>query len=224
MNIVAVDLWVFDLDIPSLERAALEATLSADEIDRANRFVFARDRERYVVGRGRLREILAQRLNGRASQIVFGYGGDGKPSVEGIEFNLSNTGGLAALAVGQVPLGIDIEEIRPLKEDVATRFFSAAEVTQLRALPAEEQLPAFYRCWTRKEAVLKAVGSGLMRALDSFDVTLAPGVPARIERMEGEASPMKDWRLYSFDPRPGFIGAIACRTGGADVAVRRIGA
>ncbi len=225
-GVIVIDLWVWRLDVDAGERRRLEAFLSADEIARAHRFVFARDRERFIAGRGRLREILATRLAMPPAGLVFSYSETGKPNIgtraAELQFNLSHSAGLAALVVTEgIELGVDIEQVRPLKEDIATRFFSPREVAYLKSLSEAEQLPAFYRCWTRKEAVLKATGEGLRRALNSFDVAFAADAPARVDRMEGEANPVRDWRLVAFDPADGLAGAIACRTGGAEVELRR---
>jgi len=136
-------------------------------------------------------------------------------------FNLTHSDGLAALGVSAAPeLGVDVEQVRPLKEDIAERFFSPGEVAALRALPEDQQLPAFYRCWTRKEAVVKAIGEGLSRPLDSFDVTLDADA-ARLLRMDGEDDGPQVWQLAHFAPAPGFAGAVACRTGGGALVVAR---
>jgi 4'-phosphopantetheinyl transferase len=107
-----------------------------------------------------------------------------------------------------------------LKEDIAERFFSRGEVAVLRSLPEHEQLDAFYRCWTRKEAVVKAIGEGLSRPLDSFDVTL-DAQSARLLRMEGERDGPSAWQMAHFTPAAWFQGAVACRTGGGALVVTR---
>ena len=99
---VAVDLLVFPLDVDASERARLQTLLSQDEIERANRFVFARDRERFVVGRGRVREALGGRLSLAPRDLIFSYSENRKPSIAGLHFNLSHSGGLAALAIGEI--------------------------------------------------------------------------------------------------------------------------
>lgn len=219
------DLWVWSLDVDEAARGRLFAHLSEDEVARALRFVFDRDRHRYVVARGRMREILARILGTTAAALRFSYSVHGKPSLSAagaqLHFNLSHSDGLAALGVSHTrELGVDVEHERPLKEDIAERFFSIGEVAALRALPESEQLEAFYRCWTRKEAVVKAIGEGLSRPLDSFDVTLDAGT-ARLLRMDGEADGPETWQLAPFVPAPGFAGALACRTGGGALVVKR---
>lgn len=222
---IDVDLWVWSLEVDGRELQQLATILSDDEKTRAGRFVYDRDRRRFVVARGTLRKLLAPLFGVPPAAIVFAYAAQGKPSVPAapsLHFNLSHSENLAALAVSrQREIGVDIEHVRALKEDVAERFFSAREVTALRAMPADRQLEAFYRCWTRKEAIVKAIGEGLSHALDSFDVTLGADAPAAVERFAGEADASRVWRLAHFDPAPGYMGAVACRTGGAALSVRR---
>jgi len=222
---IEVELWVWSLDVDEAERGRLFAYLAEDEVARALRFVFDRDRHRYVVARGRMREILARVLGTTAAALRFSYSSHDKPSLAEasapLHFNLSHSEGLAALGVSRArELGVDVEHVRPLKEDIAERFFSRGEVAALRALPEDQQLAAFYRCWTRKEAVVKAIGEGLSRPLDSFDVTLDPDA-ARLLRMDGEADGPQVWQLAHFAPAPGFAGAVACRTGGGALVVGR---
>ncbi len=219
---VEIGLWVWTLDVGAAERIRLATLLSSDEQARAARFVFDRDRERYIVGRGRLREVLARELGGDGAGLTFSYTEHGKPFLDGaaLRFNLSHSEGVAALAVAHdVDLGVDVEFVRPLKEDIAARYFSRAEMAALAKLADGDQLEGFYRCWTRKEAVVKAIGEGLSRALDSFDVTVAKNAPASIERLEGDEA--RHWKLEHFTSAAGFVGAIACRTAGAPVRVTR---
>jgi len=222
---VKVDLWLWALDVDDGERERLAAFLSDDETARAARFVFERDRERFVVGRGRLREILARKVSRAPAELRFSYSENGKPALQGFgdaQFNLSHSEGVAVLALSQAfELGVDVEFVRPLKEDVAERFFSRREIDQLASLPADDQLAGFYRCWTRKEAIVKAIGDGLSRPLDSFDVSVGADVPAVVERLEGEADAPRAWRLAHFVPAAGYIGAVACRTGGAPIVLTR---
>lgn len=222
---IDIDLWVWPLDVEGDERGRLHALLSEDEKARAARFVFERDRHRFIVARGRLRGVLAGVLGTKPSALRFDYAAHGKPSlagVDGLHFNLSHSEALAALGVTRGPeIGVDVEHVRPLKEDIAARFFSERETATLRGLPESEQVDAFFRCWTRKEAIVKAIGEGLSHSLDSFDVTLRADQPALVERFAGEADAPRVWRLVHFDPAPGYAGAIACRTGGAAINVVR---
>jgi 4'-phosphopantetheinyl transferase len=131
-----------------------------------------------------------------------------------LRFNLSHSDELAVygFAAGR-ELGVDVEEVRGLQDatDVAARFFSRRENEAYLALEARDRPQGFFNCWTRKEAFIKALGDGLYHPLDRFDVSLAPGEPAKVLRVEdtpGECG----WTLHSFSPRPGFIGAVAFRS------------
>jgi 4'-phosphopantetheinyl transferase len=214
-----VDVWLWSLDPPGERLADLRALCAEDELARAARFVREVHRDRHIAGRGRLREILGAETGRDPRDIVFRYGANGKPSIAGgPAFNLSHSGDLAALAISRDgPVGIDIERHREIEDAVARHHFSPAEYAALSALSGAAWLDGFYRCWTRKEAVIKTNGLGLSMPLDSFDVTLAPGAPARLERIAGDAA--EAWRLVHFDPAPGWSGAIAARTGGREIAL-----
>jgi len=198
---------------------ALARHLSGDEAARAARFVFEKDRTAYRIGRGRLREILGAATGQAPEALRFAYGGHGKPSLPGgPEFNLSHSDGLACLAIADRGLGADIEAHREIEDGVAERFFSPTEYAALSALPPGEWTPGFFRCWTRKEAVVKAMGDGLSIPLDRFDVTLGPGEPARMTRLDPAHGRRAGWRLAHLDLGPGMVGAIAMDSGGERLA------
>jgi 4'-phosphopantetheinyl transferase len=208
-----VHVWVANLgDLPE---AALRALLSPDERERGRRFHFERDRRRFVNARGLLRVLLGRYLDVLPSSLLFGYGPRGKPFLAGhdeVRFNVSHSGGLALLAFARgCELGVDIEQERALagSADIARHYFSAGEEEALRSLAPEQREAAFFRCWTRKEAFIKATGDGLSRPLDTFDVTLAPGEPARLLRVQGEPEAMRRFWLEDLRPAPGFAGALA---------------
>lgn len=221
-----VDIWRWDLDRPAAELATLRPLLSQDENARAARFVFDRDRNRFIAGRAVLRRILGRYLAKEPESLRFSYNGFGKPWLTGerawsLHFNLSHAGGVAALAVSHLhEIGIDIEERKPLKEDIARRFFSAAEYGELRELSGRDYIEAFYRCWTRKEAFVKAHGEGLSLNLASFDVTLLQGEAARLLRLAGDAEAPMHWRMANVSVAPHLAGAVAARTGGAEISLR----
>ncbi len=210
---VLTDLWLWPLDIDETQYQALSRHLGADETGRAASFVFERDRRRFVAGRGRMRELLGALMGQRPGDLRFQYDERGKPRLPaGPPFNLSHSAGWAALAVSPGPaIGIDIEAHRAIERNVAEHFFSRHEVSALRALPAREWQAGFFRCWTRKEAYLKALGTGLWCPLDSFDVTLGPAEAPRILRIDAGADRPGDWTLTHLDLGPGFVGAIALR-------------
>jgi 4'-phosphopantetheinyl transferase len=206
------------LDETEARRERLGALLSQDERARAGRFRFALHRDRFVAARGLLREILGVLLGEHPSRLAFEYGPRGKPSLaapfaaEGIRFNLAHADRLAVYAVARNrEVGVDVEAVRPLPdaERIAGRFFSCREQAALLSVAAAEREPAFFACWTRKEAFLKATGDGLWRPLDSFDVSFLPSLPARVEGVEGDPSEAGRWSLAELRPAAGYVGAVA---------------
>jgi 4'-phosphopantetheinyl transferase len=194
---VVVEVHFFSLDV---DPARFVALLTPDERERAARFRFDVHRNRYVVCRGRLRELLG-------ADQPFLYGAHGKPYWEGeIAFNVSHSHDVGMIAIGRgIELGCDVERVDPkfVDDQIPERFFSPGEVRALRALPKPEQTAAFFRIWTRKEAVIKACGLGVSMGLDTFDVTLDE--PARILR--GAAG----LTLKSVEAPDGFMAAVAAR-------------
>jgi 4'-phosphopantetheinyl transferase len=217
-----IHVWTVPLDPPGAEVAALRALLAADEIARAGRFRFDRHRRRYTVGRGVLRTLLGRYLGLPPRAVGFRYGPHDKPYLDPpgagrLEFNLSNSEELAVVAVtAGEEVGADVEWLRPMPDalTIAERFFSTAERRELAAVPEAEREAAFFRAWTRKEAYLKAVGTGITVPLDRFDVTLAPGEPPRMLAMEGDAARAAGWSLFHLEPAAGYLGAVAIRGGG----------
>lgn len=217
-----VALWLWSLDPPADRAAVLARHLSAEEEARAARFLKPRDAARYRAGRGRMREILGDWTDTDPAALRFGYTRFGRPFLAGgPEFNLSHSGGWAALAVAvrETAIGIDIEAFREVEHDVADRFFSPAERCALSALDPDRWADGFFRAWTRKEALVKAVGDGLNLPLADFDVTLAPGAPARLTASRTGALEPGDWTLLHLDLAPGFVGCIAVRAEGAEVTL-----
>jgi 4'-phosphopantetheinyl transferase len=205
-----VHIWLACLDVDAHERTRLTSYLSADEVSRAARFVFPRDRDHFIVARGRLRELLGKYLHCSPDAMQFKAGRYGKPSLlddrDPLRFNLSHSHGLAlyGFCMGR-ELGIDTEKIRPgfAGEGIAERYFSPAEQRDLAELPKELRDAAFFLCWTRKEAYIKAHGDGLQIPLDSFDVSLKPGEPERLRSVDSDR-----WSMRSFAPAPEFVAAI----------------
>ena len=213
-----VHVWRATLDRhPSQEEKFLH-TLAPDERMRAARFYFARDRGHFIVARGMLRAILSRYLKRAPECLSIGYGPHGKPTLAGeldgeaIHFNLSHSHGVAVYAIARGrEVGIDIERIRSdvAAPEIAERFFSRQEVAMLQALLSDLQREAFFRCWTRKEAYIKARGEGLSLALDQFDVSLAPGAPASLLGTRPDPSEASRWSLQNLDPAFGYAGALA---------------
>lgn len=213
-----VHVWRIPLDPPPPLLTDLSAALSADERSRAARFRFDIHRTRFTAGRAVLRHLLASYLKMRPDEVSFRYSAHGKPSLagsaadSGLRFNFSNAGGMALAAfVLDREVGVDLEELKRVADfaAIAERYFSAAENEAMRALPPESRDAAFFTCWTRKEAYIKALGEGLSVPLDSFDVTLAPGEPPRLLATRGETGGAPRWSLHALDPGPGYVGALA---------------
>jgi 4'-phosphopantetheinyl transferase len=216
----AVHVWRMRLDLSLAQIAALRCVLTDDERARADRFHADRHRHRFIACRAQVRQLLAGYLNERPERIDFRLGPQGKPALgglrsnSGIDFNVSNSHDMALCAVAwHCELGVDIEHLREGRdqEGLAARFFAPQEVAALNALPANLRIEAFLRCWTRKEAVLKAVGIGLSFPLDRLVVTLAPSEPARVLAFDGTPSAAANWWLEHLEPAPGYVGALAAR-------------
>ena len=192
-----------------------EKILSDEEKERAEKFLVADAKERFVAARGILREMLGKYLGAYPSAILLSYGPHGKPFVsvsdssKDIRFNLSHSDGYGAVVFARHrEVGIDIEQVRPeaAGEDIARRFFSRQEIEQLGEIPEENRTEGFFRCWTRKEAYIKALGAGLQIPLDSFTVPIADAQPHELTDGEGSV-----WSLHPFEPAGGFVGAVAAQ-------------
>ena len=212
-----VHVWFASLDLDETSVHRLWRTLSADERTRAKRFHFRRDRERFIVGRGLLRSILCSYLATEPERLRFCYDPHGKPHLTSdcggktVCFNLSHAQGLALYAVTRHRrIGVDLEYIRSdlVDEQVAERFFAPREVAALHALPASMREQAFFACWTRKEAYIKASGAGLSIPLDQFEVSLQPGEPVRLVSREGDPDEASRWSLKELHPGLGFVAAL----------------
>jgi 4'-phosphopantetheinyl transferase len=207
---------------PEAVRASA-ALLSDAERHRARRFAFDRDARRFIVARARLRELLAARLGVGAESIELEYGAHGKPALArrfadaDLHFNVSHCDDVATYAFSRGhAVGIDLEAVRVISDadDIAARYFSRRENTTYRTLTPRDRPVGFFNCWTRKEAFVKALGDGLSIPLDRFDVTLAPGEPARVLRVENTPGDRSGWRLDSFSPATGYVAAIASQDRG----------
>jgi 4'-phosphopantetheinyl transferase len=214
--------------------ATNRALLSASERDRADRFAFVRDSTRYIVGRAGLRRLLSARLGVPADAIAFETTAYGKPMLAAchapadLQFNVSHSGDIVVYALAQGrAVGIDVEaiETRVDRDSIARDYFSVAEHAAYAALDPAIRPIAFMNCWTRKEAFIKAVGKGLSYPLRSFDVSLTPGEDARLLRLSEGPGTAGDWTLASFEPCPGYVGAVAVegRGGEGQITLSRAG-
>ena len=209
-----VDVWRIKLDLPLATVKQLESTLSTDESQRARRFHFEKDKTNYIVAHGCLRDILSRCLQCEPGKLNFDINDYGKPSIKGykLEFNLSHSGNLALIAVSrECKVGVDVEHIRSNMEfeSIANRFFSPNEVAELISLPLEQRTIAFFNCWTRKEAYIKAQGLGLSLPLDSFDVSLTPNEPVLLHATRPDSHEANRWSLYSLEVDSGYAAAVA---------------
>jgi len=220
LNTGQVHIWRASLELSPSLLDNLEACLSEDEIDRANRFRFIKDRSHFVAARGCLRDILGYYLGISPKLVKFSYSQYGKPDLDGelnpggIRFNISHSHSLGLFAFTRLnDIGIDIEYIRSgiTDEGIARRFFSQNEVENLFSLPDSLRKDAFFNCWTRKEAYIKAHGEGLSLPLDHFDVTLTPGEPASIMNTRPDPDEAKQWTLHEINPGSGYVAAVAFR-------------
>ena len=213
-----IHLWCADLAVQSFPLTSLQVLLSEDERARAQRFRFGKDQTQFTVARGLLRRLLAQYVQADPAALDFGYGAQGKPylrdergGAHSLRFNLAHAGDLILYAVScEQELGIDVEPIRAetSQEAIAEHFFSPVEVATLRALPADQQSQAFFHCWTRKEAYIKARSEGLSFPLDGFAVSMDAQTPVTLNVFQ---SPHENerWRIYPFAPKPQYVGAVA---------------
>jgi 4'-phosphopantetheinyl transferase len=220
-----VHIWGWRLDSLPLDLSAHVSILSDSELQRMHAFHFPEHRARYGFTHACVRRILGAYLDQPPTQITFAVGSFGKPAVEGesgLHFSLSHSKTVAVVAVTREgPVGVDVEDVRPIEEAVAATHFSPAEVVDLSTLRGEDWLAGFYRCWTRKEAVLKAEGVGLHRALDGFDVSLLPDAPAELR---GTREPFEHpWQLHDVPPAADTAGALATAHRDAVVLRFRLG-
>ena len=219
-----VDVWAIGLDREVLDGHKLASTLTADEHTRADRFRSDKGRAHFIAARGCLRVILAKYLHCQASEIIFAYGKQGKPALAGSEaetgvrFNVSHSEGRALVAIGQdADVGVDIEhQSRQIGQmtRLAGRFFAEGEYTMLLNTPESDRREAFFNCWTRKEAFVKALGAGLAHSLKDFEVSLDR--PAKLLSAKGVA--VDQWTLAHLDVGDGYIGAVA--VGGREIGLR----
>ena len=222
---ITVDLWVWRLDCDAATLGRYRSLLSALETSRADRFVNPRHGADFTVAHGRLREILSSYAHTPAHELVFATSAHGKPFLTGdaqrFHFNLSHSGAYAAIGVStDAALGVDIEVSRFVEDGLAERFFAAEEIAALAGEHDAGRRAAFFRCWTRKEAVVKASGEGLSLPLTSFAVDIADASETSLVRaFPGQVA--TDWRVLSFLPAPDCAGAIALKTGGRRVTLVR---
>ena len=205
------------LEWSSQKLEELTGTLSAEELQRAERFVFRRDRDRFVAGRGVLRQILQSLMGVPARELQLSAGQFGKPHLAlefhecPLRFNLTHSHGLALYAFSvQREVGIDLERIVPGHEAIqdVTQYFSIAERQRIENASGSARTELFYRCWVMKEAYVKARGEGLQIPLSSFDL------PENWADLEGEYTSLSEsWTILPFTPGLGYTAAVVAETG-----------
>ncbi len=217
-----VHVWCLSLTQPRSTVRKLERILSSDEQLRSRRFIFKRDRIRFIVARGALRTILSVYVTVDARQLSFEYGAWGKPALVhqaspgSIKFNVSHSYGLALCAVAQGrDVGVDLECVRELRraEPIVRRYFSTKERILLDAHPESEKLAAFFRHWTRKEAYVKATGRGI-EVLERIDIPLSSGMPVGPVEIRNHLDQTR-WSIHELVPGRGYVATLvvagACR-------------
>jgi 4'-phosphopantetheinyl transferase len=223
-----VHVWVSRLGWSHQHLQGLYEILSLDERRKAERFHFQVDRERHVIGRALARIVLAHLLDVAPNNVRFRYNKFGKPYLDCNDngpqrrFNLSHSGDLILLAVAAGrEIGVDVEGVRQdVKVDrIAARYFSARERAELASLPPEKRAAAFFACWSRKEAFIKAKGIGLSFPLDCFDVSLKPDAPAVLLETRPDPLEAGRWTIRDLDVGPSYKAAIAVEGCGFDLKI-----
>ena len=222
-----IHIWRASLDVVQDVEKAFWETLSQKERERAERFRFPTHRSQFIVGRGILRQLLGKYLHQSPETIQFSYGDQGKPFLakanqksSNLNFNISHSNGFAIFAFAEkMTFGVDLELIDPNIEFevIAPRFFSKNEASALFSLPVEKQAEAFFNCWTRKEAFIKACGGGLSIPLDQFEMTLLPGDPPKLLAIDWSPEEVADWSVFSFLPEKNMVGALAVKAKSTEV-------
>ncbi len=198
---------------PLCDAGPFQPFLTADEQNRASRFRLARIRDQFVAARGQLRSLLGLYLGIPPSMVPVHYADGGKPQLPPefpLHFNVSHTDGLAVFALGHTRVGVDVERDRPIPDaaGLVSRFFSKRECVEFQAIPQPLQQVAFLRAWTRKEAVLKALGRGV-QSLDCCEVTFVDGEAPALRCMDGDARAAEKWELIAWEPVAGYLAAVA---------------
>jgi 4'-phosphopantetheinyl transferase len=225
-----VHCWSVPLICDESSLEFLQTPLSSDERERADRYRFSIHRRRFIVRHAALRIILAAYRGVPACSINFQVDHYGKPELaasltdDPLYFNLSHSDELALIAVSRSgPLGVDIERIRPLPdlEAIATQYFSPKEQAAILRLPAEQRLLAFYRCWTSKEAFIKALGMGLQFELNRFDVSVSPTDPPALLCIDNDPQKARRWCMTDVACEEGYMGAFVSAKRPGEMLYRR---
>lgn len=211
-------LWVVRLNAPEVVVVKLRQLLSANELERSDRFVLEKDKNRYIICRGVLRQLIGQYLELPPQAVIFSYGSYGKPylalqpnQLYPLYFNVSHSEDLALIAFAKYQkIGIDLEKVRDIDTaSIVQRFFAPSEVVQLERLPPTLRQEAFFTCWTRKEAFIKARGDGLSFPLKDFEVSVDPRKPPQLLLIRNAVHEVVHWFMYQITPDDNYIGTLA---------------
>ena len=227
LNDREIHVWNANFDPSSAWPKQQTRILSADETDRAGRFLFTKDRAHFIYTRSVLRVLLGRYLDVPPEDVIFRYGRNGKPELSpafhdtDLHFNLSHSHGQLLVAIARCAIGVDIERIRSEMdvERIAERFFSFAETQQLDALTGLAKWDGFFNGWTRKEAYLKARGEGIGDGLDQFAVSLIPGNSARLLFDRRDPNAVSRWSIRDLATSSGFAAALVVEA--TDFTLRR---
>jgi 4'-phosphopantetheinyl transferase len=209
-----VHLWRADLRVAAPTLSALQGVLSKEELQRANRFYFERDRNHFIAGRGILRQLLARYLRQEPAALDFTYTDYGKPELadaDNLSFNLSHQSHMALYGFSHNSvIGVDVEQLQPDLDwpGLAGQVFAPDEYQIIKQLPEQQQIPAFFRCWTCKEAFIKTDGRGISLPLREFEVEVDPEKPAKIKAVQWDPDLQKKWDIRAFPVGDRFPGAV----------------
>ena len=227
-----IHVWCASLNVSPQDLSYYRSILSRDEVERAMRFVFEKDRNHYIAGRGLLRSILGCYLRTAPTQIEFVYGENGKPALKTgqghktIEFNLSHSKDLVVYAfTWNRQLGVDVEYVKPMPDmdDFSERYYSARETVFLNSLTGTQKESVFFKLWTSKEAFLKANGSGLIEPLNEVEVSLETWKSFTSNTIGKDSTQTAHWHLEMFNPAPGYQAALAFEGDEAKISFQNFG-
>ncbi len=214
---LTVDVWLLGLDRDPEFVERYRGVLSPDELERASRLRSFNLRADFIYTRGALRHILSDHAGVAPSEIRFTYEDRGKPHLitshggDGIGFNVSHSRDISVFAIAHGrPVGIDVEQIRNDydHDPIAERWFSSRENELLGQLPEKDQTAGFFAVWSRKEALVKALGTGISHRLSSFSVSVSPTQPAAILETAWDPSQIDAWSIHDIPLPQGYSGAV----------------
>ncbi len=214
-----IDVWFLSLDTKEAILDKLRIILSEDEIEKAQCLFSAEQMKHFITSRGFLRLLLSRYLKVKPGEIEFQYNNNGKPALSGkykkeLCFNISHSHGTALYGIAmRRSIGVDVEKIRTniSYNKIANRQFSQSEINMIQKAPFDENIQTFFNIWTRKEALLKATGKGLLSPMSQFDVSKTPDEPVTFLKYLPTSEKNSDWNIYDLDIGSGFCGALAVK-------------